>query len=337
MDEMKQPNTFETLMRHWNMLQMLPRWPRKISTPEVHQRLADRGFTTTNRTVQRDLDKLSGYFQIYGDDHKPRGWCWAKDARILDLPSMDPQTALTLHLVAEYSRQVLPPSTLRHLKPHFELAEKTLKGLSESSLTKWLDKIRVIQSGPIRIPPKINPEALDVIYTALLDGKRFHASYRPRNSRNYKDHQINPLGLVFKDGLGYLVCTINEYSDPRQLSLHRFRSAEISDEPSTTPTKFSLDEYIASGEFNYSDGEQIKLRILLQPWIVRLFSELPMSKDQKLAEQDDGRILLEATVAGGDELRWWLLSHGSGIEVLEPEELRENMRKEAQAIFDIYS
>ena len=334
---MKQPNTFETLMRHWTMLQILPRWPRKISTPEVHQRLADRGFQTTNRTVQRDLDKLSIHFQIYGDEHKPRGWSWAKDAVVLDLPAMDPQTALTLHLVAEHSKRVLPPSTLRHLKPHFDLAQKTLKGLTGSSLSHWPDKVRVIQGGPIRIPPTINPEALDTIYIALLDGKRFNASYRPRDSRVYKDYYVNPLGLVFKDGLGYLVCTIKDYSDIRQLSLNRFRSAEITDTSYTIPDGYSLDDYIASGEFNYSDGEQIKLRILLQPNIVRFLLELPLSKDQKLTEQADGRTLLEATVAGGDELLWWILSHGCWIEVEGPKELRDHVRKVAHEIVGLYA
>ena len=337
MDEMKQPNTFETLMRHWNMLQMLHRWPRKISTPDLHQKLADNGFETTIRTVQRDMDKLSGHFQIYGDEHKPKGWCWAKDARILDLPSMDPQTALTLHLVAEHSRQILPPSTLTHLNPHFDLANKTLKGLPDSALSKWPDKIRVIQSGPIRIPPKINPEVLDVIYTALLYGKKFNASYRPRNERNYKDYQVNPLGLVFKDGLGYLVCTLQEYSDIRQMSLHRFRSAEIMDAVHTIPTDFLLDTYIASGEFNYSDGEQIKLRILLQPGLVRLFSELPLSEDQQLTEQDDGRTILEATVAGGDELQWWLLSYGSGLEVLAPVSIRDKIQVIVMELYRTYN
>ena len=333
---MKQPNTFETLMRHWNMLQMLPKFPRKISTPEVHQRLADNGFQTTIRTVQRDLDKLSAHFPIYGDDNKPRGWCWAKDAEILDLPSMDPQTALTMHLVAEHSMRVLPPSTLRHLKSHFNLAKKTLKSLESSSLSKWPDKVRVIQSGPIRIPPKINHEALDTIYIALLDGKQFNASYRPRDSRVYKDYSVNPLSLVFKDGLGYLVCTLFKFSDIKQLSLHRFRAAEITDEEHTVPDEFSLDEYIASGAFNYSDGEQIDLRILLHPSLVRFVEELPLSKGQKLTEQDDGRTLVEATVAGGDELRWWLLSHGSGVEVLEPVDLREQIRKEVRELAVMY-
>jgi len=49
----------DTLMRQWQMLRLIPRQPSKISTTELMHRLADEGFTTTQRTLQRNLTRLS--------------------------------------------------------------------------------------------------------------------------------------------------------------------------------------------------------------------------------------------------------------------------------------
>jgi len=49
----------DTLMRQWQMLRLIPRHPVKVATAELIQRLADEGFETTQRTLQRDLMRLS--------------------------------------------------------------------------------------------------------------------------------------------------------------------------------------------------------------------------------------------------------------------------------------
>ena len=52
----------------------------------------------------------------------------------------------------------------------------------------------------------------------------------------------------------------------------------------------------------------------------------------KTALQEDGRILVEATVSDTADLRWWLLGFGSSVEVLEPTSLREQFREQAQRL-----
>jgi hypothetical protein len=337
MEKMKQTAIFDTLLRNWAMLRMIPRWPRKIATPEIHSRLKDEGFTTTIRTVQRDLEKLSIPFQLYGDEYKPRGWCWAKDSQVLDLPAMDPQTALTLQLIADHAGRLFPPATLKFLQPHLNLAKRVLDSLSGSSLSEWPEKIRVIHSGPLRLPPDVNPEVMDVVYTALLENKWFTASYRAKDSVKYREYRVNPLGLVFKDGLAYLVATLMNYTDVRQLALHRFQSTKPIEEERWVPEGFTLDDYIAGGAFGYPEGELVNVKMLLDPEVVRFVDETAITPDQKLTPQKDGRILLEFTMTNNAELRWWILSYGASIEVLEPLELREKMERTVVEMVKVYS
>ena len=66
-------------------------------------------------------------------------------------------------------------------------------------------------------------------------------------------------------------------------------------------------------------------------------TESKLSKDQKTTIQDDGKILVEASVADTMELRWWLLGFGGQVEILEPKNLRNEFAKLAKKMNRIYN
>ncbi len=49
-----------------------------------------------------------------------------------------------------------------------------------------------------------------------------------------------------------------------------------------------------------------------------------------------GKFLVESTVLDTAQLRWWLLGFGGRVEVLEPEFLRDEFRKHAERMAEIY-
>ncbi len=63
--------------------------------------------------------------------------------------------------------------------------------------------------------------------------------------------------------------------------------------------------------------------------------ESRLASDQRLTAQDDGRVLVEATVKNNADLRWWLLGFGSAVEVLEPGSLRQEFREEARRMAEL--
>ena len=83
----------DALLRQWFMLRQVPRYPRKITVQELRRALAGEGYEITERSLQRDLNELSGAFAIVCDDReKPYFWmlqadrtkrvgapCWQED------------------------------------------------------------------------------------------------------------------------------------------------------------------------------------------------------------------------------------------------------------------
>jgi predicted DNA-binding transcriptional regulator YafY len=338
MDIMRESKTFDTLLRHWAMLRLIQRWPRKTPTTEIREKLADMGFPeVTLRTIQRDLNKLSAQLPLISDENKPKGWSWEKDATVLDLPAMDPHTALTFQVLSTFSQKLLPPSTLKHMSPHIELSKKVLDNLTKSAQTSWTGKIQTVSNNQPLLPPKIDQEVLDAIYTGLFEEKCFSGLYRTRGKKKYEDWEFNPLGIVFKDSVVYLVATLWNYTDVLQFALHRFKSVEIMEKPCRIPDGFRLADYVNQGEFQYPDEEgEVEFKALFSEGAAIHLHETKLSSDQQLSDVEDGRVLVKATIQMTSQFSWWLLGFGDQVEVLEPKKLRLEITNIAKQMVQVY-
>ena len=319
-----------TAYRHWLLLRMIPRYPRKIDTASIEDKMERLGVTIHRRSIQRDLEKLSEIFPLACDDRdKPYGWSWSAEAPTFDIPAMAPPAALAYRMVEAFLAELFPREVFKQLAPHFRHAGQVLDQTDKATLKDWPDKVRVVSRTQPLMPPEIDPEVYAVVSDALLEGKRFKVEYRKRGESEAVTWTINPLGLVLHDRLLTLVCTVGNYrhiKDVRKLHLHRMIAAQSLDEPALVPEGFSLDAYIDSGEFGYKRGEgMIRLKALFEKDAALHLEETPLSLDQTLTEQPDGWVLVEATVADTGQLRWWLMGFGGRVEVVEPAGLREEL------------
>jgi predicted DNA-binding transcriptional regulator YafY len=292
----------EPILRFLTMLRMLPRAPRKIDTATMERKLRDEGYTVTRRTIQRDLHQLARTFPLLCDDHRPAGWSWAPDAALLDLPGMDPNTALTFTLVERFLAPLLPRSTLGRMQPYLAQAQQILDALPTNALGRWPAKVRVIHRGPPLRLPEIDEAILEAVTRGLLDGRRLNVVYRSREKGEITRVELNPLGLVFKGSIAYLVCTFWQYTDIRQVVLHRVQHAEVLQGPAIVPEGFDLDRYIQAGEFSYPVGEPLHLEAMFSYGAAFHLHDTPLSADQVLTELDDERVLVRATVENTAEL-----------------------------------
>jgi len=137
----------------------------------------------------------------------------------------------------------------------------------------------------------------------------------------------------------YLVATLWDYQDIKQLTLHRMSEPELLDKQTTRVPGFDLKEYIAQGAFGYRLSEEpIRLKVRFFGAAAQHLHETALSADQVLTEEaDTGATILEATVLETEELRWWLLSFGDQVEVLEPKSLRQRFCTIGESLQRIYA
>jgi predicted DNA-binding transcriptional regulator YafY len=326
----------DTLSRQWVMLQKVPAYPRRISTKDMHDYLRDEGHRIDIRTTQRDLERLSVDFPLAcHKDGRTNYWQWGKGAYALEVPSMTPSTALVFQLVEQYLWPLLPHSTLKLLQPYLGRASEVLT----SQFRNWQRNVRMISRGSILIPPEIDDDVQRVVYSALLERRQFTVYYRPRETNDPVEYVVNPIGLVIRDGISYLIATLWNYDDIKHLALHRMRFAALSEQPARRRDGFSLDEYITNeAGFSYPvSKDKLQLEVRFESAAAFHLRESKLSADQQIEEIDDGHVLLTATVPDSSEIRWWLLGFGDQVEVLGPEKLREEFALMARNLAGHYS
>lgn len=323
------------LYRQWLIMKMFP--PKAvISTTTLRDRLnTEFSIDVTLRTIQRDLLSLEeNGFPLDCDGNNPAGWRWRKDAPAFGISNMDPVTALTFKLAEKHLERMFPRGTMTVLEPYFKAATERMKQASESSLSHWPDKIRVVSRNLPMIYPQIADDIMDKVYAAVLEGHRFCATYRTIEGK-IKEYDVNPLGLAFVEGLTYLVATLNQHEDPVLLLLHRMLEVKPIDVPITIPEGFDLDEYIDT-ELKFPVGDDIKLKAFFSnKYDITRLREAPISEDQKITEKNDGW-QLQATVGNSYQLRWWLRGYGEEVEVLAPKSLRQEFADAALATAQRY-
>lgn len=336
MSKNSQHTITDTTARQWHILSQLER-KRWIGTNHIKEQLDMMGFNMSIRTIQRDLNALAERFPIEKNHANPQGWRWREDAPMQSLPHMNLSQAVAFSMVKDNLTHLLPPAILDELMPWFDLAQRQLK---ESKIANtWLDCVRILSANQPLIPPTVDVNAKEIVYEALFKNKQLIASYKARGREQAYEYVLNPLALIQRGVVIYLVATRADKPDHiRQFALHRFENATLSDIDALLPTDFDLDDYINQGAmgFNFPLFNSLKteqnqnltanIHLIFEPIAGNSLLESQLSQDQQTWEDDEG-LHICATVNLTSQLVWWLRGFGKGLRHIQPEIL-------AKAVFE---
>lgn len=315
----------DPLLRTFALLRLVPRHPRSITAAQLRAALASRGFEIHERSVQRDLVRLSELLPLTCDEARPRRWSWAREAESFDIPAMDPSTALAWELLDRHVAPLLPPLLRARFRPLAARAAETLRSTGDSSYARWRDKVVVVDRGQPLLAPKVAEAVFDAVQTALFEGRVLEGAYRARShpGKAAAARRLHPLGLVLREQLTYLVAVESIDAPVKQFALHRFASVRVTDEPAQRPPRFHLRRWIEEQRgMDLPTGEVSRVVLDVDALTAQHLEESPLARDQQLRWMGPGRARVEATLPITEQLLWWLLGHGRRIEVVAPAALR---------------
>lgn len=329
--------TTDTVQRQWHMLRLVPRYPLKITVQAIQNALAVQGFDTTERTIQRDLVELSRAFPLVVDERaKPFGWSWQRDAHSFDLPGLTVSEALTWVLAEQHLQNLLPAAIVEHLQPQFLAAHRRLEAEPQPQRGRsWLDKVRTVPPAQPLIPPAVDADVQRVVSDALMRERQLEIRYRKKGSKDAEVYRVHPLALIQRGWVIYLYARISDYSDARNLALHRVESATTLEADAVPPPGYDLDDRVSRGVWGFGPGTMASIELRFTREAGEHLLETPLSADQTAIEEGDA-IRIRATVSDNPQLRWWLRGFGDGVEVLSPASLRDEMSETARMTLEKY-
>ena len=308
----KRPESLETLQIALELVRRIPKG-RTITAPELKQQLSDAGFERDMRTIQRQLETLSEYFDIDRDDTaKPYRYCWKERAKGLSLPSLSPQECLLLTLAEQQLGQLLPPRLMKSMEGFFSQARIQLHEQSAAKHEReWLKKVRVVSTSQPLLPPKVDPVVFEQVSNALYANQWLTVEYKNAAGKKLES-RVMPLGLAQQGQRMYLVCRFDGYDNERCLALHRILSAKASSFTFEPPPEFDLKQFDDDGRFGYGDGKKVKLSFRIEMEAGFHLLESPLSEDQQVIEEEE-TYRISATVVDSAMLDWWLRGFNDSI------------------------
>ncbi|MCB1659308.1 MAG: WYL domain-containing transcriptional regulator [Pseudomonadales bacterium] len=325
----------EALLRQWALLKCLSSYNQ--TTQQVHQKLIEQGIEISERTVLRDLQQLEeAGLPVKSTDSKPFNWRIEKEWQDR-VGGMTESEALLALLVKEYLQEILPSTMTKQLNELFVMAEKKLNTHHANQASQWFTKVRVIAAQQSQLPPSIEDNIKNTISQALIDNQVIRTTYKGYESL------LSPLALVMRGQVIYLAATdFNEPDKVKHFALHRFNDAEIAyGEPFYNPANFSIDKLLEEGWGHFQhqhDEKMIRLECWCHVDLKRHLAEMRLADNQWLdfKKPVNDRYWLKVDLPYTWQLKQWLLSQGSRIEVIKPVWLREELTEEIVTMLKNY-
>ena len=102
------------------------------------------------------------------------------------------------------------------------------------------------------------------------------------------------------------------------------------------PANFSIDQVLRGSFGVFAGGKKQRIKLKFDAFAARLVSERTWHESQRIRTANDGSITIELELAGLEEIERWVLSWGSHVRVLAPNELIERVVQEARASLAAY-
>jgi len=175
---------------------------------------------------------------------------------------------------------------------------------------------------------------MDTILRSVLKQEGLEVDYRKADGRRTK-HRFAPYTVVlYRDAL-YLLGQSHRHRNPIYLAVDRIESVQRSGERFAMPPAYSPRTMTADVPGIWS-GAETPVALRLRGRAAEQIPERRIHPSQTFTPLRGGATLMRATVRGWQELAWWILSWGGDVEVLEPPELREFVKRSVTAAAALY-
>jgi predicted DNA-binding transcriptional regulator YafY len=179
---------------------------------------------------------------------------------------------------------------------------------------------------------------LEQITRAWAERRLVRLWYRSPHSGELRQRDLAPY-FVEVSGPAYSCYVIghdNWAGELRTFKLDRLERAQMLDQSYEIPPVFDADAFLAHS-WGIMRGEGLTDVVLqFSPAVAALVRERTWHPSQILDELPGGGLLFTVRVSEPREMRPWIRSWGADVEVLEPAFLRDQMKKEARRLADLY-
>lgn len=320
----------DQVTRQWHLLQRLSGARQGLTLAQLVDAIPPE-LTRHPRTVRRDLAALeASHFPLLTE--RVNGevrWRLLDGFRNIPSLSLSPTELMAL----AFSRQLLTPlqGTLIARSLNSALSKITAAIPSEASeYLQRLDQWFSVGLGPHK-NYRHHRETIDILSHAIAHRRTVQMRYFSAGRNVTTRREVDPYRLRYVDGGLYLIAYCHWRKDVRMFAVERIKSLTPTDHPYQMPLHFDVDAYVEDA-LVIMRGKRITVELKFDKRTAAWVKDRVWHPSQQMTPLKDGQLLMTLQVADTRELLGWILSFGSGVQVLKPEHLREAVRQEAKRL-----
>jgi len=319
----------DQLARQWQLIQRLARSRAGLGLDELAEDLG-----CVRRTVYRDLDALQ-YAGFPVVSERRDGHVYYRFLETFGLGDVPFTPDEVLALV--FGEDLLRPleGTVFHDSVRSAIQKiRVALGPEVAGFVARLGEAFRVVPGPHKRYASYR-EVIQVLNEAVLGRRRVRMSYRTGRTGQVSTRTLDPYRVWYRSGGLYVIGHDQKSGEVRTFAVDRIRSASLTEDRFEVPASFDFDAYTASS-FGVVAEPATRVRIRFERRFALYVEERQWHPSQKVERLSGGGLELTLEVGGLDELQSWVLSFGSGAEVLEPATLRAQVERELAAALERY-
>jgi len=319
----------DQLARQWQLIQRLARSRTGCGLAELAEEL-----DCHRRTVYRDLDALMyAGFPVVSEKRDGHVFYRFLDSFHIGEVPFTADEILALAFGEDLLRGL--EGTVFHDSIHSALA-KIRAGLGPE-LASYLERIAStfkVLPGPHKRYVE-SRETIQTLGDAVLESRTVRMRYRTGRTSRESERELDPYRVWYRAGGLYVIGHDHQSGEIRTFAVDRIREisrtgARFEPDPDFDFEKFTADSFGVIAE------PATTVRIRFEKRWATYVEEHSWHPSQALEATTDGGVELSMEVGGTSELRSWVLSFGSGAEVLEPAALRDEVVRELREAAKLY-
>jgi predicted DNA-binding transcriptional regulator YafY len=176
---------------------------------------------------------------------------------------------------------------------------------------------------------------IEGLQRALLHQYRVRLVYAKKGTDDPETYEVDPYTLVFHKGGIYLLGLAHNRTGMRLFALERIRGIDVTRQRFEIPEGYQPETFFSSA-FGLVSDTSMKIRVRFSPDVAHTVRDRIWRPGQQLKTDSEGRVTIEFVAAGEMELVSWILSYGMHAEVLDPPELRQEVKRQIREMRQYY-
>jgi predicted DNA-binding transcriptional regulator YafY len=321
----------DQLARQWKIFQTLVNSKYGKSAADLAKNL-----DCHQRTVYRDLEALEAAgFPIYTEKASSKNMWYLLDSarKPMPVPFSLPEL-MALYFGSDVLKILKGTVFYDSLESLLKKVKFSIPPESEKYLGR-IEKSLHTQPGPYKDYGRFR-EVIEKINDAVLHRRVVEITYYTMSRKKETQRKVDPYKIWFHNGGFYLIGHCRWRDGIRIFAVERIKKIHLTDDTFEIPQEIDVDEFMR-GSFGVYHGEPVSVRILFSAEIAEYIKERIWHESQKLHDNPDGSVLFEARVECTEEIKAWVMRWGAKAIVLEPEELRDEVRAETVEMLAVYA